>query len=213
MPSEKEVKIFIKKEISPSTLFLRAIEMLLKVYLKNPEDRVFAKKYKKLLDDAATLVSKYEKKEEPEEGPNALEGMKRVTVKLPKPSEELKPWMGLFTGEPVELYDRAYPYAKDGFIDREGHFFQCDALRHAQFSYMVFKVSPDYLTDICGWVAVWSFESMFNKDGETTEKFRWSKKPSKSQITTMLDWCRGQKIDLKVAFGQHKYKEIFGEEK
>jgi hypothetical protein len=121
------------------------------------------------------------------------------TIHFKKPSEELRPWMLGFKPT-VKIYDRPYPYSTDGYISKEGWFFQCDPGGHSSWC-SILGVSPMYLESL-GWVAVWSYTSIFDAKYKTkTPKFRFSSevKLTKAQKNTMLSWCATYKISIEDA--------------
>lgn len=194
-----------KKEITLTSVSLDAFSLLQYVFENFEVDKKFVKDLNKLLKEANSLVPK---KKETTMEEMAICGEER-TITLPI----LKDYKDMYSSHiqtKVIAYDRVYPYTSDGFIDPKGHFFQCNPLQHANYCYHMFHCTDDYLMKV-GWVKVWSFQSMFNKRNEYTSNFRWENKLTKDQLKTMVDWCKGQKVDMKRAFG-YKYDDVFNKE-
>ena len=126
----------------------------------------------------------------------------RRRVVLPEPSEGLRPWMHGFK-QVNTITDCLWPFFSDGWIDRNGNFFATDPGTHAMWAREL-GCTEGYLIDEAGWVAVWSYKSMFNKMGDDPVfrfSFRVFPKLSNEQKRTMMDWCQAKKMDLKRAMG------------
>ena len=168
--------------------------------------RVFLKgnyKSEKACEKAVAALNTKEKKSSK---PNKAKRPVMRTVLLPKPDDELRPWVLDFK-EKVTCMERTAPYAENGFITREGWFFQCDPYGHDKWANAIAGVLSRYLIEKAGWVAVWDFKSMFDKSGRTTPRFRWDTDTglTSAQQMTMMKWCECRNLTLKQACGYFFY--------
>lgn len=135
---------------------------------------------------------------------NRLKGSKQRTIKFHKcPDEELRPWISgaARDGGSVKVWDRAFPFTKNGFITPQGWFIQCDAFAHSRTASVLFGCTDNYLVDKMGWVLVWDFTSIFDKSLVPYLRWATSDGLTSEQQMTMLKWCEGQKVSLKRATG------------
>ena len=133
---------------------------------------------------------------------------KRVRVTFPNLEVGLAPWLPVKFKKRVYIWDRKPPFAADGFIDRNGNFFQCDAMRHDDWAHHL-GVTQSHLTDKMGWITVLSYQSIFTD--EPTPHFRFCGDPTKEQLRTMVDWCRARKIGMERAFGKTMFRYLFAD--